>query len=147
MFTNSIDSRAILLHRERTTNAIEVTSHDVIETETGYTLGAGQLFGPEQKAELSGILSNERKSESLTLIDPRVIAQTSFAIVWWMPATKRTIKQNHSEGGDHKTQQFTIKTPNTIGVMCRGRLYVASYKGAAHPPSPTLLYTAPPYPI
>jgi len=146
MFNSNIESRAILLHREKSSNAIEVTSHDVISLEgnhhsgNSYTLGAGQLFGPEQKTELSNLLAGEETKESLSLIDSRVIAQTSYAIIWWMPAQVRTITQRKS----HKKHQFTIKTPNAIGAMCRGDLYVAAYKGkAARPEADTPLFRAP----
>lgn len=141
MFDYSVTSRAILLHCERHSGDIEVTSHEVIKTPVGYTLGAGQLFGLEQKRELAEIFSDAILSESLTCQDDRVIAQTSYAVAWYMPAQQRELNFRYKSS----ILKLKVKIPNAVGIMCRGDLYVACYKGKTtqKPSGDTPLYRAP----
>lgn len=150
MIHHDITSRAILLHQNKQTKSVEVTTHEIItrmasaDSERGqqrsrYTLGAGQVFGAEQKAELSAILNEEQGSKGLSLIPEYLLAQTAYAIVWWMPGKERDQIVSTNTG----RQRFRIKMPGCVAAMCRGKLYVAAVKGVKRPSSESPLYRLP----
>lgn len=150
MINHDITSRAILLHQNKQTKAVEVTTHDIIKLGSSlngendpnrgrYTLGAGQVFGAEQKAELSAILNEEQEHNGLSLIPEYLLAQTAYAVVWWMPGQVREQIVATQDG----RRRFRIKMPGSVAAMCRGSLYVAATKGAKRPDSETPLFRMP----
>lgn len=146
MIDSDITSRAILLHQNKTTKSVEITTHEIIKLDTtpnqggpGYTLGAGQVFGAEQKAEFAAILNDERAGNDLSLLPESLLAKTAYAVVWWMPGKVRQLVVSTRDGA----QRFDIKMPGTVAAMCRGHLYVAAFKGSQRPTAETPLYRMP----
>lgn len=149
MLNHDVESRAILVHQNKSTRAIEVTAHPIIRLpkkrdanpESMFTLGAGRVFGHEEKRELEAILGGEKQANDLALMDEHLLAQTPYAVVWWMPSTKRRIPIRTGNG----IRGITVTVPNTVAAMCRGTLYVAAFKGGKHqrPTHDTQLYRVP----
>ncbi|CAM3782027.1 hypothetical protein VRRI112168_00155 [Vreelandella rituensis] len=146
MLNHNIDSRAILLHQNTQTNSVEITSHDIIalphkgQGRMNYTLGAGQVFGHEQKQEFCDILLNEREQQGLNLLPDHLLAKTPYALVWWMPPQVRELSFMDKKGSPIT---FTLKVPGVVAAMCRGTLYFAAFKGAKRPSADTPLYRVP----
>lgn len=147
--SNSIESKAILLHTDNRQRRVDVTVHDVIHltTEEGSNisqLGAGRVLGLEEKAEMGCIL-NDTVAAKLTLFDEHILTANSYAIAWWMPAAKRQLMFKVSDGQSGVERvEVEVDFPSHVGVFCRGELYFAATKAnKARPKGTTQLFNSP----
>lgn len=136
---------ALLLHRGDN-GRLDASVHDVIEKATAspedpkYYMGAGRVLGNEEVNEVVGALT-DTKTDSLTLFDERILAASSYALAWWIPAAQRTI---HFRTSNDELKSLTFEFPSQVAVFSRGSLFFASVKAKkARPKADTALFNSP----
>lgn len=136
-----LKSRALIMHCLEGSSLIDLTVHPIHYTGNEQVVGSGTLMGEEEKAEIVSILSQRSDDDVLTLRNPRVLAKTPWALVWWMPRQQRDVAFKTSEG----FETFKLTFPTTIGAYARGRLYFVTTRTGKDrlPNKDTLLYNLP----
>lgn len=138
----NIQSRALLLHHNRYSGAIDLTVHTIEESgrKGESQLGAGRVLGIEEKAEIANILSGD-SGQPFEMRDEHILSQTPYALAWWIPKESRTIAFRIK----NDVIKTTIEFPSAIGIYCRGSLFFAVIKSGkgTRPKSDTPLYTIP----
>ena len=140
---HNIESRALLMHRNTSTGVVDMTLHEVMGAGGEYVVGAGRVIGASEKNTLSAIME-DRAADGLQLIHPRVLAQTSYAISWFIPTAERELvfKLRGGVTGDYERVRATL--PLIVATYCQGRLYFACTKlKSKRPDNDTALYVMP----
>ena len=83
LLSNNIETKAMLVHHNRTTSMVSVTSHDVLALDEGrgFTLGAGRAFSAYDKADLASLLLDEDSSSEF-LPENRLVNSRTM-LVWY----------------------------------------------------------------
>jgi len=136
MLSERISSKAMLVHHHQHTGMVSVTSHDVIELDSGkgFTLGAGRAFSPSGKADLVNLLLNEdTKAEFL---QEKFLICSRNLLVWY----RKPAPQQISFSGE----AVTVPLPGLIFIAAAGQsLRCFAYKGSDRPTPDTELFYPP----
>jgi PRTRC genetic system protein B len=138
MINQQIESRALLLHRHKQTGTIEITSHDVVPVDSGFTLSAGHVLSPPDYESLVQMLL-EAPANDETLLPSQVLVHSSARLVWYVPSTVRTM----SFRVNNKIEQVTAPMPSLIIDWQPTQVRVAAYKGKHRPTAETPLFIPP----
>lgn len=138
MIAGNVKSTAILIHQSTDTGAVDVTSHPVLKTSRGFTLGAGGAFDESEKSMLVGVLTGA-KEMSPQIYPEGLLFQGDEALVWHVKARKAEI----SFRLDREVSTFTAPIPAHVFAYIRGVFFAFSVKGNAYPTKNTPLYYSP----
>lgn len=138
MLNDAIETRALLIHRNRASRNVDITTHGVIQVESGFTLAAGKLMSLSDQESLLNILLDKPASDD-GFIPPNLLVQTSSKLVWYIRASKQTM---HFQT-DAETVTVTAPMPSLIIEWTPNQIKVAAYKGVARPTLETALFYPP----
>lgn len=136
LLSNNIETKAMLVHHNRTTSMVSVTSHDVLALDEGraFTLGAGRAFSAYDKADLANLLLDEDSSIDF-LPENRLVSSRTMLIWYRLPETR-----------DIRFANRTIKTPMPGLIFIAAAnwpLRCFAFKGRKRPTLDTPLYYPP----
>ncbi|MAG65032.1 MAG: hypothetical protein CMK74_04055 [Pseudomonadales bacterium] len=136
MLGTNTESFAILVHRDRQTRIVEVTSHKVIPMGSNFTLGAGRLFNQQDKDAMLDVFAGTQSS--LQMVPDNVLARDASCLnmIWYKKAHTATVRFRNAD--------YTVKLPCLVFIKKEGEpLRVFATKGNARPTAETVLYVAP----
>lgn len=135
MLSDNVSSKAMLVHRHTFTGMVSVTSHDVIALDggTGFTLGAGRAFSPDDKAELASILLNE--DSQVDFLQETQLVRSKTVLVWYRKPGLHSIP--FPQG------QIEAPLPGLVFIADSRGLRCFAYKGAKRPTAETPLFYPP----
>jgi PRTRC genetic system protein B len=119
-----------------------VTLHNVIHDDDGARLGEGQLATPDMLIHLMVSLG---RSVPVEILPERVLVRTADMIVWWSPATDRTMFFS-DRGGDATLQRLNGKRfphPALVFKACGRQLSIRALAKNERPSETTRLSVAP----
>lgn len=137
MLSKQVDSRALLIHRNRKTSSIDITSHSVIGVETGFTLGAGQLLSKADQESLLNILLDAPDDDGF--IAENILVKSSTKLVWYVKAGIYEMDYKTDSG----VSRIKAPMPSMVIEWTPGTVRVAAYKGKSRPTPETSLYYPP----
>lgn len=140
-------SRALLVYGTSSYNGFPylhpfVTLHDVIHDAEGARLGDAQLATPDM---LISLMVSLGRSVPVEILPERVLVRTTEMIVWWSPATVRTMFFS-DRGGDATLRQLNAKRfphPALVFKACGRQLSIRALAQNQRPTGDTKLYVAP----
>lgn len=119
-----------------------VTLHDVIHDAEGARLGEAQLATPDM---LISLMVSLGRSVPVEILPERVLVRTTEMIVWWSPATVRTMFFS-DRGGDATLRQLNAKRfphPALVFKACGRQLSIRALARNARPTGDSKLCVAP----
>lgn len=130
----AIQSVALVMHRAsfgHESDSFSILAHDIHHTGDKSVLGAGRVFGHEDKMALLHILGDYRGSD-LEFLDAKCLASSHETMMWYRPRQKTLMNIN---GTDH-----TVMVPSLVFLLHKARLFVAAYRGDKRPERDTTLF-------
>ena len=119
-----------------------VTLHNVVHEDDGARLGEAQLATPDM---LISLMVSLGRSVPVEVLPERVLVRTTDMIVWWSPASKRTMFFS-DRGGDATLQKLNAKRfphPALIFKACGRQLSIRALARNERPSEQSKLFVAP----
>lgn len=137
MLNENTNTTALLIHSNR--NSCEITCHDVIRLEQGYTLGAGSVLGAHLSSQLGIALLGSVDNSSISLIPNRVLHYSPTSITWWESPKKMDLLYKIN------SDRVAIKAnlPSHLFHYSMGTFTAYAFKGNRRPTLSTRLYLTP----
>ena len=140
-------TRALLIYGTSSYDSIPyrhpfVTLHEVIHDNDGARLGEGQLATPQMLVDLMVQLGRSVPAE---ILPERVLVRTPEVIVWWAPASKRTMFFS-DRGGDNSLRNLNAKSyphPALVFKASGTHLWVRALAENKRPIAQTRVHVAP----
>lgn len=135
MLSPDIKAKALIMYHNIRTHRLDLTSHDVVETDNAgeFTLGAGRAFSHEDKESLVDILMNV--DTDVEFLNPRILVKSRSLLVWYTPPQIIDVQ--------FKEVTHTAPIPGLVYIVrADGSLRCFAYKGK-RPNECTKLYRAP----
>lgn len=135
MLSTDTKAKALIMYHNVRTHRLDLTSHDVIETDSEgeFTLGAGRAFSLEDKETLVDILMNSETE--VEFLNPRILVKSRSLLVWYTPPQVIDVQ--------FKAVSHTAPIPGLVYIVrADGSLRCFAYKGK-RPNEHSKLYRAP----
>ncbi len=119
-----------------------VTLHEVMHDGAGARLAAGQLMTPQMLIDL---LTGLGRSLPIEILPERVLVRTAETIVWWTPASARTLffSDRSDDSVLKKISGKRYPQPSLVFKACGSHLWVRALDEDKRPGAETKLCTAP----
>lgn len=141
MINERVQSQALLIHHDSVTRMVDVTSHAVLKSDAGYTLGAGIVFSEADKQSLIDILLDDQDTNvPNSFIDESILYSSKDRIVWYKPAGYYDIVFRCDSG---VIKRGKAHYPSHVFMFTGSSLHAFAYKGSKRPTIETPLYLSP----
>jgi|GEM_PF-6744409 len=130
---SAIQSLALVMHRAQfghQQGTFSILAHDIHHTGNQSVLGAGRVFGHEEKMALLHVLADYRSSD-LEFLDAKCLASSHETMMWYRPRQKTMININGTD--------YTVVVPSLVFLLHKARLHVAAFRGDKRPEKTTRL--------